>query len=298
MQIPFHAAVIVGPMSFGKTTWVCNKIGEAYDYLLRQGIDEDQILMLHTKEMNFIEILQNIRDLDSKYDLRKIKYFYLFNDDAPAAEGQLGRRAYSEANIKTSKKYIMIRHILRKMEFSGALIVFHATQVYHLLDVTFRRTAKLHLFKDYPNEPADAKLIGPLLGKGYFRQLFKITLKVTMPRNKRELIEGLSSAVAVFAGRWRFIAIADEYRLPKNYVVLESKSVNNIIKRKKLQSPPPTPEVKLKEFSEILRKYGIKGRNENFLKAYREIMEKLGYRVRRDLGNGDVDLEEVKEEYE
>ena len=280
MTVPFRSVVITGGMGSGKTTWVKNKIGEACQYLFENGVDDNEVLILHVTEMPLALVLSIINDLANEIDFSKIKYFYLFNDDAPAAEGQISRSHQSIKNISTSKQYIMIRHrLLRSFNFHGALIIFHATQVYHLLDITFRRTARLHLFKDYPTEPMDKKIIGLTLGRGYMKELLKITLKTTLPRSKSDLIKGLSSAVALLSGRIKFVAVADPHPLPRNYFYYPGSeyTLDNIesITRSLI------PRITFKEFSNILRRNRIKGRNENMLQAYRELMFALGLDVTR-----------------
>jgi hypothetical protein len=285
MQVPFRSIVVTGGMGSGKTTWVRNKIGEACQYLFNQGVDDDEILVLHVTEMPLASVLNVIDDLANEFDFNRIRYFYLFNDDAPAAEGQISRTHQRQLNIKTSKQYIMIRHILsREYNFYGALIVFHATQVYHLLDITFRRTARLHLFKDYPTEPMDRKIIGMTLGRGYMRQLLKITLQSTIPRNQNELIEGLSSAVALLSGRIKFVAVADPYPLPRHYHFYPGSE----FKESYIRSASRFPNITLREFSYILRKHGIKAREQKMLRAYRELMFTMGFDVsRKDYGDED-----------
>ncbi len=280
MTVPFRSVVITGGMGSGKTTWVKNKIGEACQHLFENGVDDNQVLIVHVTEMPLALVLNIVNELASEIDLERIKYFYLFNDDAPAAEGQISRSHQSIKNISTSKQYIMIRHILhRNYGFRGALIIFHATQVYHLLDITFRRTARLHLFKDYPTEPMDRKIIGLTLGRGYMKELLKITLKTTLPRSESDLIRGLSSAVALLSGRIKFVAVADPYPLPGNYFYYPGSeyTLDNIesITRSLI------PRITFKEFSNILRRNRIKGRNENMLQAYRELMFALGLDVTR-----------------
>ncbi|MCE4615750.1 MAG: hypothetical protein F7C09_01625 [Aeropyrum sp.] len=79
-------------------------------------------------------MLQAVQDLD----LAKCRYLYLLNDDAPAGRGGHGRRAMSQEIVSESRAYIMIRHRLRAMGFTGFLFAAHACQVYHLVDITFR----------------------------------------------------------------------------------------------------------------------------------------------------------------
>ena len=103
MTVPFRSVVITGGMGSGKTTWVKNKIGEACQYLFDNGVDDEEILILHVTEMPLALVLSIINNLASEIDFSKIKYFYLFNDDAPAAEGQISRSHQSIKNISTLK---------------------------------------------------------------------------------------------------------------------------------------------------------------------------------------------------
>lgn len=277
MKVPYRAVVISGSMASGKTTWVLNKIGEAAQYLMDNGVDDDQILVLHVTEMPLSTVLNILADLGKDIDLSRIRHFYFFNDDAPAAEGQFSRAHQRHSNVKTSRQYIMIRHRLSKdHNFTGSLVVFHATQVYHLLDITFRRTARLHLFKDYPTEPMDRKIIGMMLGRAYMHQLLKITLKITVPRSKDELIKGLSSAVAILSGRIKFVVMADKSNRPKNYYFYPGSEYNiDGVTRYNVTS------MTFRKFADIIRRNGIKAGQANLLRAYRELMFELGIDITR-----------------
>ena len=199
-----HSMIIVGSMGSGKTTWTLSLIARAVEELQKRGKDAKEIAVVHSLEVGMNKA---VREVCSSLDLRRIKYLYWFSDDAPAAEGMHGRRAMSRENVEESTFYTVIRHRLEKLGFDGFVFAAHATQVYHLVDVTFRRLSKIKAFKDYPDEPADLKVVGPMLGKAYLRKLAEITYKIWAPRSKAELVEGLSSAVVRFIRKKKVVTI-------------------------------------------------------------------------------------------
>ena len=213
-----NAMIIVGGMGAGKTTWTLYKIGQAQRKLLDSGIDDNLIVTIHAQKTRISKI---VKTAAKEIDLKKVKYIYLFNDDALAGEGQFGRTFMSRENITESQFYTMLRHELYKLGFNGFIFAVHATQVYYLLDKTFRTTAKIHAFKDMPMDPRDRKEIGLMLGKAYYRALREISRKIWAPRNKEELIEGLSSCVVKFLGQKRVVK-AKPHRVI-NYIRIERK---------------------------------------------------------------------------
>ena len=90
----------------------------------------------------------------------------------------------------------MIRHRLEKLGFTGYLFILHATQVFSLLDKTFRQTAALKFFKDYPDEPNDMRLMGIMLGKAGMLALNELSLKLWSPMSFRHYLEAVYTAVA------------------------------------------------------------------------------------------------------
>ena len=208
-----NAMIIVGSMGSGKTTWTLNKIGQAQRRLLELGVDDDLIVTVHAQGTKISKI---VKTAAKEIDLKKVKYIYLFNDDALAGEGQFGRTFFSIENISESQFYTMLRHELNKLGFNGFIFAVHATQVYYLLDKTFRTTAKIHAFKDMPMDPKDRREIGLMLGKAYYRALKEISRKIWSPKSREELIEGLSSCVVNYLGS-RKIVKAKHYKV-LNYV--------------------------------------------------------------------------------
>lgn len=212
-----NTAVIVGTMQCGKTAYGNSLIAMAQDHLLNKGIDDSQISYVHSIGTSFEQVFTRLKD---EIDFQKLKYFYYFNDDAPATEGQHSRRAMSVANVKLSQYYITIRHRLNNLGFRGAFFVLHATQVYTLLEKTFRTTSKLKIFKDYPDDPEDQQTIGTLLGSAYFRALQQISQKIWMPHTPEDKVEGLSTAVL------RFLSLKSQLtinkRTPKIYTQYKS----------------------------------------------------------------------------
>ncbi len=188
----FRATLITGAMGSGKTTFVKAKLGEVVSDLLSMGLDEREICYIYAQESSLEKIIGAAKDLD----LSKCLYLYIFNDDA--AVPTHGRRAMSEENVNESKQYIMIRHRLYDLGFSGYLHVVHATQVYYLIDVTFRRTAALKLFKDYPDEPNDFKMIARMLGKAGLEALQQLSLKLYVSNDPAQMWEAVHEAVSMF----------------------------------------------------------------------------------------------------
>ncbi len=211
-----HSMIIVGSMASGKTTWTLSLIARAIEELLSNGKDDSEIAVVHALEMSMTRTVEEVR---KSLDLDRVRYLYWFSDDAPAAKGMHGRRAMSSENVAESQFYTVIRHRLEKRGFNGFIFVAHATQVYNLIDVTFRRLAKIKAFKDYPDEPSDLKIIGPMLGKTYMRKLADITYKIWSPQSREELIEGLSSAVVRFIKRKKVVKV-EKRELPKSVAYL------------------------------------------------------------------------------
>lgn len=190
----YRATLLVGPMGTGKTTWAENKLGELVERLLGEGVDEQQVCYVYSQETALSRIVSEMaRDLD----LRRCLYLYIFNDDAIAGEGAMGRRAMSEENVAENQYYVMIRHRLEAMGFDRYLHVLHAAQVYTLIDITFRRTAALKVFKDYPDEPADHKTLTRMLGAAGMAALLELSVKL-YTGTAEEILEAANTGVALF----------------------------------------------------------------------------------------------------
>ncbi len=192
-KIPYRAAIVVGPMNSGKTSFVEALLGKAVKKLLSNGVDENEIAYVHSYERNISEIVGIAK---KRLELKRLKYFYLFNDDAIAASAGNARLSLFPEAIGESQYYTMIRHRLAKKGFNGFLFIFHATQVFSLLEKTFRSTSDLYLFKYYPMEPADIKLIGQMVGKAGMLALAEISYKLRTPRSFNDFLEAVYSAVA------------------------------------------------------------------------------------------------------
>ncbi len=203
---PLHhrSALIVGEMGSGKTTFIEAKLGETVRLLLEgHGVDDSSICYLYGKEAGVQKLLEAARDLD----LSRCLYLYVFNDDAPAARGGHGRRSMSKENVSESQAYIMIRHRLKAMGFQGFLLTIHASQVYHLVDITFRRMAVLKFFKSYPDEPGDFRLLGPLAGSAGLAALHDLSMRLWTSNDPEATWQAVHRAVAVLK-RWRALARA------------------------------------------------------------------------------------------
>lgn len=267
-----HAMIIVGSMGSGKSTWTISKIAQIVESLLREGVDENEIAVVHAYETPISRIVEEAR---KQLELDRIKYLYLFNDDAPAARGQFGRRAMSQENVSESQFYIMLRHRLEELGFNGFIFIAHAAQIYNLIDSTFRRLAQLTVFKDYPNDPKDKRIIGLMLGRPYFQMLREISYKIWSPRNKEELIEGLETAVARFVSAKKVIR-AKKKTIPSNipYITIYS----NWVKRNK-EETVYNPVISYREFRSILKNAGIRAAEQKLLEAWHTLLDRLGYPV-------------------
>jgi len=283
---PLHSMIVVGSMGCGKTTWTLSLIAKAVEKLLNDGVDGSEILVVRTQSLSMLQTLMLLNALGVNFT--KVKYLYWFNDDAPSAVGQHGRRAMSAENVRESQFYTVIRHELERRGFRGFLFVAHATQVYHLIDITFRRTAKVKAFKDYPEEPSDLRLVGPMLGKTYLRKLREITKMVYSPRTFEEMIEGLSSAVVKFVNTKKVVTI-ERKEIPSSVAFVPTGGAWGHADRAQLvksafhqvapHHAPLAPPIGRLEFRELVRKYGIQARNTNIDLLYENIMRRLGYIV-------------------
>lgn len=225
---PMHAAVIVGPMFSGKTSFAEAKIGEAIKQLIEKyNVDESRIAYVHSYERSVSEVISY---MSKQLDLKKLTHIFFFNDDAIATETAFSRFSWKEEAASEAMYYVMIRHRLRKLGFTGYLFVMHATQVFSLLDKTFRQTAALKFFKDYPDEPNDMRLMGIMLGKAGMMALNQLSLKLWSPLSFRHYLEAVYSAVAKLKRMRRIVRAykTDPEKDPQEYRRWLNKT-NNII---------------------------------------------------------------------
>ena len=284
VENPLRSMIVVGSMGSGKTTWTLSLIAKAVEKLLEDGVDSSEILVVHTQGLS---MLQALALLDSSgVDFGKIRYLYWFNDDAPSAVGQHGRRALSAENVAESQFYLAIRHRLEERGFRGFMFVAHATQVYHLIDITFRRTAKLKVFKDYPDEPADLRIVGPMLGRVYLADLREITRKIFSPQSPEELVEGLSSAVVKFTYK-KMLVIVNKREIPKGVTLISAGTPGHwdtapLVESELDQTTPGgapvlRPPIGKKEFRRMVKELGIQARGIKIDRLYEYIMRRLGF---------------------
>ena len=202
---PLHhrSELIVGGMGSGKTAFIEAKLGEAVGLLLEtHGVDDNAICYVYGAAAGVQQLLEASKDLD----LSRCQYLYIFNDDAPASSGGHGRRAMSRENVSESQAYTRIRHRLKPVGFTGFLLTIHASQVYHLVDITFRRMAVLKFFKSYPDEPQDFKLLGPLAGSAGLAALHDLSMRLWTSNDPGTTWQAVHWAVLK---RWRALARAE-----------------------------------------------------------------------------------------
>ncbi len=166
-KLLLRSMLVIGPMGYGKTSFVEAKLGEAIERLLDHGIDEREIGYFYMQETPISRIVAEIKE---NRELPRLTYLFIFVDDAPAAEGLHGRRALAKENVAESQVITMIRHRLKEAGYTGYVFLAWTSQVYHLVDITVRRTSALKIFKDYPEED-DMKLVGRMLGAAGMRAL-------------------------------------------------------------------------------------------------------------------------------
>jgi len=252
-HIPFRSAIIVGSMNSGKTSFTKAFIGKAVGYLLStQGIDEKEIAFIHSYERNMSEITKTII---SSLDLNGIKYMYLFNDDAPGSAA-FSRMFLTRENRSEMQFYIMIRHRLERYGFTGILIVIHATQILNIIDKTFRSTSDLLLFKSYPIEPSDKKLIGMILGRSGMYALADLTFKLRMPRSINDYLSAIYSAVAKLIRIKRLVKAYDSNpeRDSNRYKQILEKVNNVVIEPKPIEDEEKDKDIETSKLYNILER--------------------------------------------
>ncbi len=199
----FRSMLLIAPMNRGKTSWAEAILGETIGYLVeQQGVDESEIAYVYAVATDINRIVEEIGE---SLDLSRLTYLFIFSDDAVASEGQHGRRAASRANVEVSKFYVRIRHILReRYGYERALTAIHATQVYHLIDKTFREASDIDVLKALPKSQVDRRQIVGLLHPDYvgatFSFLRALGRKRVLARTLEEFLEAIYTAVVVVDG--------------------------------------------------------------------------------------------------
>ncbi len=199
----FRSMLLIAPMNRGKTSWAEAMLGETIRYLVEeQGLDEAEIGYVYAEAVDINRIVDEIA---GSIDLGGLTYLFIFSDDAAAAPGQHGRRASSRENVDVSQFYIRIRHILRKRYgYHRAVTAVHATQVYHLIDKTFREATDIDVLKALPKSQVDRKQIASLLHPDYvgatFGFLRSLGRKRLLARSLEEFLEAIYTAVVVVDG--------------------------------------------------------------------------------------------------
>ena len=200
---PFRSMLLVAPMNRGKTSWAEAILGETVQWLLEdQGLDESQVAYVYAEAANIQTIVSIV---GREINLAKTYYLFIFADDEAAAEGAHGRRAASQGNVEVSRFYIRIRHELRrKYGYTRAVTAIHATQVYHLLDKTFREAADIDVVKALPKSEADRKAIARLMVPEYVPAVFGLLRRLgrqrVLARTLREFLEAIYTAVVILDG--------------------------------------------------------------------------------------------------
>ena len=198
----YRGTLIIGPMGFGKTSLIEAKLGEAVKLLTdTMGVDEREILVVYGQEQPLSRIIQALKE--SEYEPGRLRYLYLFVDDALSAPGQHGRRASSRENVQEGQLLAMIRHRFKEWGYDGYAHVVYAAQVYTGVDITIRRVSKLKVWKDLPDERSDWKIVAWMLGSAGLSYLAKLTDKLTAPRTPWEFLTAIYTGVArLGAKRW------------------------------------------------------------------------------------------------
>ena len=107
--------------------------------------------------------------------------------------------------MAVSKFYIRIRHELRRRYgYTRAVTAIHATQVYHLLDKTFREAADIDVIKALPKNEADRRAVARLIAPEYVPAVFSLLRRLgrqrLLARTLAEFLEAVYTAVVVMDG--------------------------------------------------------------------------------------------------
>ena len=107
--------------------------------------------------------------------------------------------------MAVSKFYIRIRHELRRRYgYTRAVTAIHATQVYHLLDKTFREAADIDVIKALQKNEADRRAVARLIVPEYVPAVFSLLRRLgrqrLLARTLAEFLEAVYTAVVVMDG--------------------------------------------------------------------------------------------------
>ena len=188
--VELRTITMVGYMGTGKTTMAKHLVAKAYRELKKRKVKDKEILALHFYRANVKAIIDYVEE---NYDPSRLQYLYLINDDA--VYSNISRRSLSAVNVEDARRYVVIRHELKKMGFDGVLIVFHMTQLYYLLDKVLR-DAQVLVFKSVSRDSTERKTLSMLLGRHYYRILKQLTDAI-YAGTKEQLKKALSTAVVV-----------------------------------------------------------------------------------------------------
>ena len=199
---PFRSMLLIAPMNRGKTSWAEAILGETIQWLVGQGFDESEIAYVCAEAADIQTI---VSEVGSSLDLSRVCYLFVFADDEAAAVGAYGRRASSRENVEVSKFYIRIRHEIRRLYgYTRAVTAIHATQVYHLIDKTFREASDIDVIKALPKSEADRRAIARLIVPGYVPAVFSLLRRLgrqrILAKTLREFLEAIYTAVVILDG--------------------------------------------------------------------------------------------------
>lgn len=199
----FRSMLLIGPMQRGKTSWTEAFLGEVVRFLVEErGVDEREIAYVYSQGVRIDTLVEA---LSREIDLGRVLYLFIFGDDAAAASGQHGRRAASRENVAASQYYIMIRHILRRRHgYERHITAIHATQVYRLLDKTFREASEVDVLKALPKSEEDRKQVLGLIMKRFREPLVQLLASLdrqrVMARTLDDFLRTIYTAVVIHGG--------------------------------------------------------------------------------------------------
>ena len=216
---PFRSMLLIAPMNRGKTSWAEAVLGETIQWLVEsEGFEESKIAYVYAEA---VDIQTIVREAGSSLDLSKVYYLFIFADDEAAAVGVHGRRATSRENVEVSKFYIRIRHELRRQYgYTRAVTAIHATQVYHLIDKTFREASDIDVIKALPKSESSRRAIARLMAPDYVPAVFSLLRRLgrqrVLARTLRGFLEAIYTAVVIIDG---IPYVVRAYRNPERVAV-------------------------------------------------------------------------------